>query len=464
MANVLGIPVLFTVVTQHSDLTPQVVALIFVFILSALTSAAETALTSVNRIRIRNMAEDGNSRAQIIESLLAKPQMFLTTILVINNVAIILASSLATVIALSFSPQWGEVFATIGTSLITLIFCEVTPKNAAVHNADSWAMYFAPVISGAAWILHPITSGLNGITSIILHIFGIAQTRSGPSVTEEELMLMVNVGEAEGILESEESDMIQSVLTLADTPIREVMVPRIDMITLSADSTIANGIDLITRVGLSRIPVYDGGIDNIVGILYAKDLLRDIRTHAQDESIRALLRPVYLVPDSKKLDDMLHELQLKRVHIAIVIDEYGSVAGLVTIEDLVEEIVGEIRDEYDIEENLIQQTGPDEYLVDARINIPDFNEQLSTEIEEDEDYDSIAGFVMKQLDKIPSQGDEVQADGVILTVLATKGNRITKLRARVEHHPEPISADSSQSEQKHARESSVQRQTGPLLA
>lgn len=421
-------------VASQNALTFEIVVLLLALVLCALASAAETALTSVNRIRIRNLAEDGDVRAQQIERLLLKPSVFLTTILVMNNVAIILATTLATAIALSFSPQWGEVISTILVSFVTLVFCEITPKNAAVHNAEAWARALVPLVRAAAWLFQPINAFLNGITRAILRLLGIPLRRTGPSVTEEELMLLVNVGEEEGILEKDERSMIHSIFGLADTTVREIMVPRIDMVALEADTSIPQAVDIITQGGKSRIPVYDDTIDNILGVLYAKDLLRELSTnHSGQHTVRDLVRPAYFVPESKKLDDLLHELQNQRVHMALVIDEYGAVAGLVTIEDLVEEIIGDIQDEYDREEQLFEQLSSTEYIVDAKMNIDDFNEMIGVELEAGEEYDTVGGFLLSQLDKIPNVGDAVTTPEVKLTVLSTRGRRITKIKAILTH-------------------------------
>jgi CBS domain containing-hemolysin-like protein len=422
---------------SHAALPWQVVILIVALIASAISSASETALTSVNRIRIKNLAEEGDVRAQQIVTLLQKPQRFLTTILVINNVAVILASSMATVIALSYTPQWGEVISTIITSLVVLVFCEVTPKNAAVRNAETWARGLVPLIAGVAWILRPVTALINTISAAIMRLFGIPMEHLGPSVTEDELRLLVNVGEEEGVFEEGERTMIHHIFELSDTTVREVMVPRIDMVTLPAETPIARAVDIITQGGQSRIPVYEETIDNIIGVLYAKDILPQLQANHQQTPVRNIVRPAYFVPESKKLDDLLHELQNLRVHMAIVLDEYGSVVGLVTIEDLVEEIIGDIQDEYDREEREYEHLSDGSYVVAAKMNIDDFNELLGIELEAGEEYDTIGGFMITMLDKIPSVGDIVTTDDVTLTVLATRGRRITKIQAvlvRPEEH------------------------------
>jgi CBS domain containing-hemolysin-like protein len=301
-----------------------------------------------------------------------------------------------------------------------------------VQNPLRWARALIGLVRGAAWVLRPIVWLLGIITTSLVRLLGGQVKHKGPFVTEEELRLLVTVGEEEGVLEEEETEMIHSIFEFADTTVREVMVPRIDMITLSSDATVTEAVDLALQGGFSRIPVYEAeiGVDEIIGVLYTKDMLKQLREGHHSYPIRDLVRPAYFVPETKKLDDLLHEIRQNRVHIVIVVDEYGSVAGLVTIEDLVEEIVGDIKDEYDHEENLYEKINEREYVFDAKINIYDFNDLMDTHLG-DEDYDTLGGFVYAQLDKIPTAGDVVTFDNMTFTVLATRGRRITKIR--VEH-------------------------------
>jgi putative hemolysin len=405
----------------------QLFGIIIALIFSAFSSAAETALTSVSRIKIKNMVEDGDGAAKKIERLLSEPNKFLTTILVVNNVSVIVASTLATVLAIEISATWGELLSTILTSLVVLIFCEITPKTAAVQNAERWARVLVNPVRGAVWLLTPVIWFLGLITSGMVRLFGGHVRRRGPFVTEEELRMLVNVGEEEGVIEEEEREMIHSIFELGDRPVREIMVPRIDMVTLESEDTLEDAVNLITQGGQSRIPVFEDTIDNIIGVLYAKDLLRHLHQGGPQAKVRDFVRPAYFIPESKKLDDLLHELQHQRVHMAIVVDEYGSVAGLVTIEDLVEEIIGDIQDEYDKEEKLFEQINDHEYIIDAKISIDDFNELLDMHLT-DEEYDTLGGFVYTQLDKVPSVGDQVKYQDLVLTVLSTKGRRITKVK------------------------------------
>ena len=404
------------------------IILLVSLLLAATSAAAETALTSVNRIRIRNLAEEGDAKAKRIARLLEKPQVFLSTILVVSNVSVIVASTVATIMAGTMLPNYGQFISTIVLSLVVLIFCEITPKTAAVQAPEAWARVLAGPVEGLGTVLRPLITLLTFITTNIVRLFGGQTVRHGPFVTEEELRLLVEVGEEEGVLEEEEREMIHNVFELSDTAVREVMVPRIDMVTVEAGATLEAAMDLIVQGGQSRIPVFDGSIDNILGVLYAKDLLRTFATNQpRPATVRTLVRPAYFVPESKRLDDLLRELQQQRVHMAIVVDEYGAVAGLVTIEDLVEEIIGDIQDEYDKEELLAEKVSEDEYIMDAKISLDEFNELLDTDIE-GEGYETLGGFVYAQLDKIPTVGDVVRHENITITVLDTKGRRVLKVK------------------------------------
>jgi putative hemolysin len=431
----------------------QLIILIISLILCATASAAETALTSVSRIKLRNLVEEGDKKALEIERLITQPNIFLSTILVVNSVAVIVASSMTTVLALRFIPDYGELIGTILISLVVLIFCEITPKTAAVQNPIRWARALVTPVRVAAWLLHPLVVTLSAITNSLVRLLGGQIKHRGPFVTEEELRLLVNVGEEEGVLEEGETDMIHSVFEFADTTVREVMIPRIDMVTLESDATVDEAVDVALQGGFSRIPVYEETIDNIIGVLFTKDMLKQLREDHNSLPIRELVRPAYFVPETKKLDDLLREIR-QRTHMAIVVDEYGSVAGLVTIEDLVEEIVGDIQDEYDREENLFEQVTQYEYIFDAKINLDEFNELMDTDLE-NEDYETLGGFLLGQLDKIPVPGDTITYKNLTFTVLTTRGLRITKVKVeRVGTHTLAASSNSKQREQE---------QSGPLL-
>jgi len=427
----------------------QIMVLIVSLILAGMASAAETAFTSISRIKLKNQVEEGDPKAIQIDRLLTQPNVFLSTILVVNNVAVIVASTMATVLALRFSANFGELISSILTSLIVLIFCEITPKTAAVQNPMRWARMLVTPVRGAAWLLRPVVWTLSVITNSFVRLLGGQIKHRGPFVTEDELRLLVTVGEEEGVLEEEETDMIKSIFEFADTTVREVMIPRIDMVTLESTATVDEAVDVAMQGGFSRIPVYEEsvGIDDIIGILYTKDMLRQLREGHNTLPVRELVRPAYFVPETKKLDDLLHEIRQRRVHMVIVVDEYGSVAGLVTIEDLVEEIVGDIQDEYDREEVLFERVNENEYIFDAKISIDDFNEVMDMELES-EYYDTLGGFLYDKLDKIPVAGDTITFENLVFTVLATRGRRITKVSV-VRKQPETGTTLAQQQEEDH---------------
>src|SRR5258707_3208491 len=416
----------------------QLIILLVSLFLCAMASAAETALTSISRIKLKNLVEEGDKQAIEIDRMLSNPNKLLSTILIVNSVAVIVASSMATVLALQFFGNLGELIGTILISLVVLILCEITPKTAAVQNPLRWARIFVNPVRGAAWLLTPIVWTLSAITNFLVRIVGGQIKHRGPFVTEEELRLLVTVGEEEGVLEEEETEMIHSIFEFADTTVREVMIPRIDMVTLESDATVDEAVDLALQGGFSRIPVYEENIDNIIGVLYTKDMLKQLREGHNTVTIRDLVRPAYFVPETKKLDDLLREIRQKRVHMVIVVDEYGSVAGLVRIENLVEEIVGDIQDEFDREEKLYERISDDEYIFDAKISIDEFNDVMGTELD-DEDYETLGGLMYALLDKIPNVNDTITFEDLKFTVLSTRGRRITKVRVERKpvHHDKP---------------------------
>lgn len=417
----------------------QLIIMLVALVLCALASAAETAFTSVNRIKLKNLAEEGDKQMLKVERLLAEPNVFLSTILIVNSVAVVVASSMATVLSLRFfSASFGELISSVATSLVVLIFCEISPKTAAVQNPLRWARFFIDPVRAIAWLLRPIVWLLSSITSGLVRLLGGQMKHRGPFITEDELRLLVTVGEEEGVLEEEETEMIRSIFEFADTTVREVMVPRIDMVSLPSTATVNQAVDLAMQGGFSRIPVYEAsvGVDDILGILYTKDMLRQLRENHGSLPVHNLVRSAYCVPETKKLDDLLRELRQSRTHMAMVIDEYGSVAGLVTIEDLMEEIVGDIQDEYDHEEKLFEDVNENEYIINAKMSIYDFNELMGTQMD-DSDYETLGGFVYAQLDKIPGVGDTITFENITLTVLATRGRRILKIRVNRHHEEEP---------------------------
>jgi putative hemolysin len=419
------------------------VALLLTLVIAGLSAAAETALTSINRIRIRQQAEDGDVTAKRIERLMREPHLFITTILIVSNLSIITASTIATLIAVDLDFNGAEVVSTVILSIVVLIFCEITPKSAAVRAPERWSRALVAPVEWLMVVLRPFIALFTWISNGLIRLLGGPPGDRTPFVTEDELRLMVEVGGEEGVLEEGESEMLGNVFDLADTTVREVMVPRIDIVAVEADVSIEEATQVMLQGGQSRVPVYDDTLDEIIGLLYAKDLLRVFTDHERPASVRSLVRPAYFVPDSKRLDDLLRELRKARVHMAIVSDEYGSVVGLVTIEDLVEEIVGDIQDEYDTEEALFERVRENEYIIDAKLPVDEFDELVGRELPEG-DYETLGGFVLAQLDKIPTVGDVVTFEDLTITVLGTQGRRVTKVRVMRQAPEAPEAPEASE--------------------
>ncbi|HVA24123.1 MAG TPA: hemolysin family protein [Chloroflexota bacterium] len=403
-------------------------------LLAGFASAAETALTSLGRIRIRHLAEEGNHSARQLQQMLANPGDFLSTILFVNNVAVIVASTLTallTVKLLKFGSA--EAITTAALSMVILVFCEVTPKTIAIRNAESWALRLAGPVRTTSWLMGWLVHMLSAIPPLILRIFGIRPAPKGPFVTEEEIRMLVGTAEEEGVIEESEEQMIHSIFEFGDTTVREVMVPRVDMKAVALETSLTDVIDLMLQVSHSRIPVFEENVDNVVGTVFDRDLFKYLREREVDVPLKEAVRPAYFVPESKKVDDLLRELQKSRVQMAIVVDEYGGTAGLVTIEDILEEIVGEIQDEFDPEDDPIEQVSESEAVFNALVNMDDVNDWLDIKLEAD-DVDTLGGYVYSHLGKMPVSGDTFDVDNVSFSVVSTAGRRIKQVRV-VKHPP-----------------------------
>ncbi len=401
--------------------------LVLLFILSAFFSGSETAYLSVSRAKVRKLAKEGDPRAIVLEKLLHMPNRVIITILIGNNLVNILAASIATSIAIQVFGSTGVGIATGAVTLVVLLFGEITPKSYSATNAERVALLVAKPIYLLMKLLTPVVAVLSRFAKFVVSTFG-GEVRLGPFITEEELKMLVEVGEELGAIEKEEKEMISGIFEFDKMDVRDIMVPRIDMKCIEANSSIEDAKKLILETGHSRIPVYEGSVDNIIGILYAKDLLRFLNSGEKPETLHSILRPAYFVPESKKLNELLSEFQRLKVQIAIVVDEYGGTAGMVTLEDVLEEIVGEIEDEYDVgEAEEFRMVDENQAVVDARMSIHDVNERLSLSLPEDR-VDTIGGLLFNMLGRIPVQGDEVEVDGVVLRVESMRGRRIMKVR------------------------------------
>ncbi len=412
------------------------VVLVVALIVASLAATAETALTSVSRVRLRARREQGDRRAALIERLHANPGGYLSTVLVLNTVALVLASSAATLLAQDHLGASTAFWASLGLAVVVLLVCEIGPKAYALQHNEVVANLLAPPVAGVTKALHPLVAVLTATSTLLTRILPGEGGRRTPFLTEEELKAVVAASTDEGVVEEEEREMIQGVLEMTDKTAREVMVPRVQVVALAADATLEDAVELVLDRGHSRIPVYNETIDNVVGILYAKDLLKVWRQDPRME-VATLARSATFVPEAKRLGDLLQEMQRAKVHMAVVVDEYGGTAGVVTIEDLLEEIVGPIRDEYDVlEREEIQVISPTEALLSGSTSLDDVNDVLHLHLS-GEDFDSIGGLVYSLLGRIPAVGDEVLAEGgVVLRVEGVERQAITSVRLLVDRGEE----------------------------
>ena len=408
----------------------ELLIIVIALILAALAASAETSLTSISRVRLRTLVEQKVPQAILIDRMHRDPNAYLSTILIFNTVAIIVASSAATLLALRlYRERVAEWLVSLLLSLIVLVLCEITPKTLALQRAERVALRLARLVAAATWVMRPVVFVLTAVTRLILRILGGRAQVRGPFVTEEELKMLVSVGEEEGVLEEEEREMIHGIFEMGDMRVREVMVPRTDLVAIEVNEPVEKAVELVTKHGHTRIPVYEGGLDHIIGVLYAKDLLRAV-VRGEQKTLRDIARKPYFTPESNKVQDVLRDLRKNRVHMAIVVDEYGGTAGAVTIEDIIEEIVGPIQDEYDVgEEDEIQFISPNEVVLDGRVSVDDVNELLKLNIAAD-DYDTIGGYVLNQLGAAPKVGATLKPGNAELRVEAVQGTRIKKVRIK----------------------------------
>jgi CBS domain containing-hemolysin-like protein len=311
-------------------------------------------------------------------------------------------------------------------TIVIFVFAEIAPRNFAVQRPDQAALASATLVYGIGRLLSPLGKALIAISNAAMVILPGKALPKGPFVTEDEIRHLVDVAEEEEEIEEEERELIHSIFEFGDTVVREVMVPRPDMVALPASATVDEALEMISERGYSRIPIYEGDVDNITGVVYAKDLLKRIRNLKRDARLSSVGRAPLFVPEQKKVPELLREMQAQRIHIAIVVDEYGGTAGLVTIEDLLEEIVGEIVDEYDREEELIEQIDENRLRVDARVPIDEVNEALGVQLPEDE-WDTVGGLVFGLTGRVPRPGERLRYDSVEFVTERVSGRRIQKV-------------------------------------
>ena len=407
----------------------QIAALVVLVLLAAFFSAAEAALVSVSRLRARAMAERKVRGSQQLQAIVEDKSRFLTSMLVGNTIALLAADSLATYLALSLGIPSGAIGSTIVMSAVFLLFGEILPKTAATVDSDRWALRLAVPIHYVSFVVTPVARLFEIATNLFLRLFGIKHTH-GAYVTEEDIRALVNVGAEQNVIQEQERELIHSVMEFGDTIVREVMKPRPEVVAVSIEDSPRRILDVVIAEGYSKLPVYQESKDDIVGVIHDRELLVALANgtlaHA---NVRALMRTAVHVPETKKIADLLREMQRDKFSLAIVVDEYGGTAGLVTMEDLLEEIVGEIRDEHDIDEQEpIAVLSDLEAVVEAGTNIEDVNAKLGTELPT-EDFETIGGYTVGLFGRLPNEGEEIQADDhTRLRVDRTRGRRILAVR------------------------------------
>jgi len=410
-----------------SDRVWKIVILIICLVLSALFSASETALMSLSKIRVKQMIENREKGANRINKLLSDPSRLLSAILIGNNVVNIGASSLMTSLAIDAFGNTGVGVATGIMTLLILVFGEITPKSLAAKNSEKISVRLSGFIEFVTNLLTPISFVLNIITDFLVKLLGGEVDKKKPFITQEELKTIVNVSYKEGVLEGEEKDMIYNVFDFSDSQVNDVMVPRTEIVAIDVDLPYEEIIKIINKEQYSRIPVYKNTIDNIIGILYVKDLLfLDVNKESTFD-LRKYIRQPYFTPEYKSIKELFKEMRTNRNHMVVIIDEYGGTEGIVTIEDVVEEIVGDIEDEYDKKIKEIEVIKEDEYLVNGNVRIDTINELIGTHIES-KDFDTIAGFVIGIIDRLPEAGEEIEYENIRFIIENIDRNRIKKIR------------------------------------
>lgn len=395
------------------------------------SSAAHTALQKLNKGRVRYLAAEGVHRARSLLGLTEEASPLETSLAATNAAALALsAATLVLLVGDYLGYRLASSYAVAAASLLGLVWLQLAFRAVGASRPEETLYLLRRPMQVMHLLLMPLTLLLRGLTRLVVPFE--RQPASGlASGLDEDLRMIVDAAEEDRTLEQEEREMIHGIFEMGERTAREIMVPRVDVVAVESSEPLREVLERVKTKGHSRIPIYEETIDNIVGIVYAKDLLRHMEAGSLEEAARVLGRPPHFIPESKKIDELLHEMQQNKVHMAIVVDEYGGTAGLVTIEDLLEEIVGEIQDEYDVEEKAIERLSDEEAIFDARVTIHDVNETLSVSLVDGE-YDTLGGLVYDRLGKIPVVGDETQVDGLSITVLSTVGKRIKKVKMRVE--------------------------------
>ena len=404
-----------------------IIIFIFLLILSAFFSGTETAYFHIRKHR--------KETPEKIKSVLDSPQRLLVSLLTGNTIVNVSIASLAAYITAGFADDytWSKstliLMEVLVVSVVVLIFGEILPKMIAIKYSKEYALKMYTPLKIMMFILSPIAQGFNAITSVVIKIIPFRKEKIFDS--EEELKILAELGEEEGTLQEEESDMIQSIFDFKEKTVGEIITPRVDIVSLKSDESIDKAMDIIGERQFSKIPIYIDTIDNIKGILYAKDIIPYLMGSRPNVNLQTLARQPFFVPETKPIDDLMEEFKLRKTSIAIVVDEWGGTEGLVTLEDVVEEVMGEIRDPYDQEESNVLKQLDGSFIVDGSITIYDLEEETDIEFPEDRDYDTLGGFILDILTDIPQTGEQVEFNNMIFTVQTVENNRIGKIKIQI---------------------------------
>lgn len=432
----------------------QLFILLILIFLSGFFSSAETALTTVNRVRLRTLADEGNKRAVTVNKIIDQYSKMLSAVLIGNNIVNLSASSLATTFVIS---QWGNAYVGVATGVLTLVILlagEILPKNWARLNSEKISLAYAGVIYGLIKILTPVIFIVDALANGILHLLRMDADSKTDTITENELKTYVDASHEDGEIESEERELIYNVFDFSDTCAKDIMIPRVNMVTVSAEASCEDLLAIFRESLYTRIPVYDEDKDSMVGFINIKDffLARDNAPADSSLSLTPLIREAYYTYEYKKTADLLLEMREKSMSVAFVLNEYGSTMGMITLEDLLEELVGEIRDEYDEDEKeLIQKLDERSYLIEGSMNLFDINDVIGTELDS-EDYDSIGGIIIGQLNRLPEDGETVTLeDGTLLQVKGLEQNRIVHVLLTLPPKKEETEEEKNDNEKEAAR-------------
>lgn len=409
---------------MDSSSVSQIIALVFLVAMSAVFSSSETAITSVSKIKVRQLDQKDNKNAHLLKKLHDNMQTTISTILIGNNIVNIAASSIATILFTNIFHQNGALISTVVMTVFVLIFGEVLPKTIAQYKNKSVALKFSRFIYFLTLVFKPIVKVLNLLTRLIIKLF-VGEDEDSSTLTEEELKTLVEVSEEEGVLKNQETEIMINALELKETLAVDIMTPRTSMASVDIEDAESDLKEIIKNITYSRIPVYEDSIDDIIGVLHIKELAHKIIEDDRDFKVRDILKPAFYAYEYIPVVDLFKQMRTKNISISIIIDEYGGTSGIVTMEDILEELVGEIDDEYDNEKE-VTKLSDNEYLVDPEMRIDEVNERFDLDIQSDK-FDSIGGFVIELLDRMPKSKDEVEFENLKFVVVNVDKRKITQL-------------------------------------